>query len=111
MAGSGPEIVLLIKEPRLTSWGDRGDASPYLRGRCGVVKHDLSTVGLHTQLAGGPGPADFPNPNEGASGLDFETWEGSNASVARDHSPDVGQCPVIRPGRDDNFCVKGSSFL
>jgi len=34
--------------------------------------------------------------HEGASGLDFETWEGSNASVARDHSPEVGQCPGFR---------------
>jgi hypothetical protein len=27
--------------------------------------------------------------HEGAPGLDFETWEGNNASVAGDHSPEV----------------------
>jgi hypothetical protein len=32
----------------------------------------------------------------GALGLDFETRESNNASVARDHSPEVGQCSLIR---------------
>ena len=34
--------------------------------------------------------------HEGAPGLDFETGGGNNASVARDHSPEVGQCPEFR---------------
>jgi len=33
--------------------------------------------------------------HEGAPGLDFETWEGNNASVARDHSPEVAKCQGI----------------
>ena len=33
--------------------------------------------------------------HEGARGLDSETWESSNASVARDHSPEVGIAPGI----------------
>jgi len=29
--------------------------------------------------------------HEGALGLDFETWESNNASVARDHSPEAAK--------------------
>jgi hypothetical protein len=28
-------------------------------------------------------------------GLDFETWEGKNASVARDHFPEAAHCSPI----------------
>jgi hypothetical protein len=33
--------------------------------------------------------------HEGAPGLDFETGESNNASVARDYSPEVGKYPPI----------------
>jgi hypothetical protein len=50
-------------------------------------------------MAGGPGLEKmliYPQ-HEGAPGLDFETWESNNSSVAMDRSPEIAEPKPIPP--------------